>query len=490
MPGDRHIASDPDQIAAALQDVFDASDQGIALFDGNAKLVQVNACFRALHPTLNDLLTPGLDWGIFLNEAAQRGVITRQTSQALDALEAQLDLQGEVSGPLDVEAPDGTHYRFKLTPTAGNGFALTQAETLNANAVDDALREAETVLRKVLEACPVSLTMSRINDGQVIYRSPAATQLLGMSKSSFAHFARVEDRADYVTALLSDGQVDNMRTMGVNAQGAEFPGELSARLIEYRGEDVIVTNIEDISRELEVQIELDRQKEKLFQSEKLSALGELLAGVAHELNNPLSIIVGNAEMLEEELAGSRLSTRVSKLSTAAHRCIRIVRSFLALARQEPLELRAVSIDQIVRKAKEALIEDMGHTGVSIGIEDLDRCPSIWADEVQLTQVIINLLMNAIHAMSEAGVGDKITLSARVEHSKLHLRVCDNGPGVPDSIKSRIFDPLFTTKKGGKGTGVGLAFCHRILAGHNGAISLEKGSAKGATFVLEIPLQEA
>ncbi|MEM9100211.1 MAG: histidine kinase dimerization/phospho-acceptor domain-containing protein, partial [Pseudomonadota bacterium] len=170
---------------------------------------------------------------------------------------------------------------------------------------------------------------------QVIYRSPAATQLLGMSKSSFAHFARVEDRADYVTALLSDGKVDNMRTTGVNADGSEFPGELSARLIDYRGEDVIVTNIEDISRDLQIQAELDRQKEKLFQSEKLSALGELLAGVAHELNNPLSIIVGNAEMLEEELEGSRLSVRVSKLSTAAHRCIRIVRSFLALARQEP-----------------------------------------------------------------------------------------------------------------------------------------------------------
>ncbi|MEM6578505.1 MAG: PAS-domain containing protein, partial [Pseudomonadota bacterium] len=288
MPSDPLIASGPEQ-AAALQDVFEALDQGIALFDGHAKLTQANACFRALYPVLNDLLTPGLDWGIFLNEAAQRGAMTRQTSQALDALEARLDLHGEAVDPLHVEAPDGTLYRLKLTPTTGNGFALTQSEMLNPDAVDNALREAEAVLRKVLEACPVSLTMSRINDGRVIYRSPAATQLLGVSKSSFAHFARIEDRADYVTALLSDGKVDNMRTTGVNAEGIEFPGELSARLIDYRGEDVIVTNIEDISRELHIQAELNRQREKLFQSEKLSALGELLAGVAHELNNPLSI---------------------------------------------------------------------------------------------------------------------------------------------------------------------------------------------------------
>ena len=487
MSSDQHIASDAVE-TAALHDVFEALDQGIALFDGNAQLTRANACFHTLYPALDDLLVPGLDWRIFLNEAAQRGAMTRQTSQDLDTLEARLDLHGRAADPLNVEAPDGTLYRLKLTPTAGNGFALTQSETLNSDAVDDALREAEAVLRKVLEACPVSLTMSRINDGQVIYRSPAATQLLGMSKSSFAHFARVEDRADYVTALLSDGKVDNMRTTGVNADGMEFPGELSARLIDYRGEDVIVTNIEDISRDLQIQAKLDRQKEKLFQSEKLSALGELLAGVAHELNNPLSIIVGNADMLEEELEGSRLSTRVSKVSTAAHRCVRIVRSFLALARQEPLELGPTSIDQIVQKAKDAIVEDLGDTGISIEIDDLDDCPHIWADEVQLTQVIINLLMNAIHAMSEAGLGDKITLSCKVDTSKLVLRVSDNGPGVPEDIKSRIFDPLFTTKKGGKGTGVGLAFCHRILAGHKGSISLEKGPAKGATFVLEVPLQ--
>ncbi|MEM8539048.1 MAG: PAS domain-containing protein, partial [Pseudomonadota bacterium] len=215
MPGDEHLASDAVE-TAALHDVFEAVDEGIALFDGNAKLTRANASFRSLYRGLEELLVPGLDWGIFLNEAAQRGAMTRQTSQDLDTLEARLDLQGTAADPLHVEAPDGKLYRLKLTPTAGNGFALTQSEAFNPDAVDDALREAEAVLRKVLEACPVSLTMSRINDGQVIYRSPAATQLLGTSKSSFAHFARVEDRADYVTALLSDGKVDNMRTTGVN----------------------------------------------------------------------------------------------------------------------------------------------------------------------------------------------------------------------------------------------------------------------------------
>lgn len=468
-------------------DVVEALDQGIAIFDDDAKLVHANASLRQMYPALSDILVPGLRWAIFLNEATHRGGMPRETSQALDALEARLDLNGPKVDAIHMPGAGGKVFRLVLTTTSDNGFALTQSEAVDAETADNTLREAEALLRKVLEACPASLIMSRISDGQVVYRSPAATDLLGTTKSSFGHFSRREDRADFVTALLSDAKIDNMRVTGVSATGDTFPAELSARLIDYRGEDVIVTSMEDISSELRVQAELDRQKEQLFQSEKLSALGELLAGVAHELNNPLSIIVGNADMLEEELEGSRLSTRVTKLSNAAHRCVRIVRSFLALARQEPLDLQTIDPADVIANATDAVGADMEQAGIALEVSETKQGPLIVADPIQLTQVLINLLTNAMHAISEAGIGDRIEISCTPVDEMLRVSVTDNGPGVSPDIKSRIFDPLFTTKKGGKGTGVGLAYCHRIISGHRGVIRLETNARQGATFVLEIPI---
>ncbi|WP_338549418.1 sensor histidine kinase [Roseovarius phycicola] len=331
--------------------------------------------------------------------------------------------------------------------------------------------------------------MSRVSDGQVIYRSPAATELLGTAKSSFSHFAQAEDRADFVTALLPDARVDNMRVIGVRANGEHFPADLSARLIDYRGDDVIVSNIEDLTKELAIQAELDRQKDQLFQAEKLSALGEMLAGIAHELNNPLSIIAGNAEILHEELENSPQERRIDKLSQAAQRCIRIVRSFLSLAREEPLDLKSVQISDLVANAVDAVKPDADKAKVSLNVKNTEPCQSILADDVQLTQVIINLLTNGVHAIQDSGVGSSVSIDWTCSGSELIIRVADNGPGISNDIKGRIFDPLFTTKQVGKGTGVGLAYCHRIVTAHNGKIWLEPGNTPGATITCSVPLVE-
>ena len=232
---------------------------------------------------------------------------------------------------------------------------------------------------------------------------------------------------------------------------------------------------------------MDRQKEQLFQSEKLSALGELLAGVAHELNNPLSIIVGNAEFLHEEVEDPGLQKRVGKLSQAAHRCVRIIRSFLSLARQEPLDLKPLDLPRLIDNAIEAVSGDAEPAGIRLSSTCGRDCPRVIADEVQLTQVIINLLTNAVQAMNDAQIGDDITISSSCGGGVMTVRVTDNGPGISDAIKTRIFDPLFTTKDAGKGTGVGLAYCQRIIVAHKGQIRLEGSGASGATFAIELPL---
>ena len=483
------VSSNPPRATeGVMREVVETLDQGVAVFDADGALTFANARFRAMYAALSDILKPGLPWTIFLREAVNRGVMADLVNRQLDAIEA--GLIDQVAGAEQVQMPcsPGQVYVLRIGQTSDDGLFLTQSLQTDEAKKADAAREAETLLRKVLEACPTSLTMSRVADGQIFYRSPAATELLGTAKSSFAHFAHAEERADFVTLLLPDAKVDNMRITCLRPDGREFPADISARLIEYRGEDVIVANIEDLTDELAIQDEMDRQQKQLFQSEKLSAIGELLAGIAHELNNPLSIIVGNADILHEELENTGLERRIDKLSQAAHRCVRIVRSFLSLVRQEPLDLRPVDPVRLIEAAVEAASADADAASIRLIAKPPMDCPPVVADEVQLVQVIINLLSNAVHAIKGAGRGDQITIDCTHDKVTLHLTVADNGPGVGDDIKKQIFDPLFTTKDVGKGTGVGLAYCQRIVTAHNGQIRLENNrKGPGAAFVITLPL---
>ena len=474
--------------ASALADLAAAMEDGVAIFDADGLLVMVNNAFRALNPALGEFTRPGTRWDMFLHAARHRGVIPLEIGRQLERIEADLLDQPAEARRIETRL-GGQPCRLSLAALADGGFVLVQKPVPDSAAEAEAAREAETVLRKVLEACPACLTMSRIGDGQIIYRTPAATAMLGTAKSSFAHFADRAERADFVTALLPDARVDDMRFTGLRPDGSAFPASISARLIDYRDEDVIVSIIDDLSDELAMTAELAQQREQIFQAEKLSALGEMLAGVAHELNNPLSIIAGNAEILREELAGTSQAKRVGRLGNAAERCVKIVRAFLSMAREEPLKLKSVPVARVLDGAAEALRPVLRETGVVLLRELPADLPSVTGDEVQLTQVLINLVTNAAHAIRDAGTGDRVTVAAAAGEGTLCIRVIDNGPGVPDAIRGRVFDPLFTTKSDGGGTGVGLAYCQRVVSAHKGRILLEQGNGRGAVFSVTLPAAE-
>lgn len=471
-----------------LQDTLAGLSEGVLLFDADAHLKLANRAYCEMNVMLRDFLNPGTSWELIIMEARKRGVYPEDVCKSLLIFESDL-----LSGPDDVhhvKLPTNGNNAFLLRMNASSdgGFILTQTEVQDSAGKADAAREVEVLLSKVLEACPACLTMSRVGDGQIIYRSPAATDLLGTARSHFSHFARRADRADFITALLPDAQVDDMRVTGIRSDGTEFPAGLSARLIDYRGEDVIVSSMEDLTGILAVQSELAQQRVQVFQAEKMSALGELLAGVAHELNNPLSIILGNSEMLKEDLVDTVHATRIDKLSTAASRCVNIVRSFLSMARQEPLNVKPTSAHQMLSYAREPVAKLIADADITL-VSDLPAdLPPLMVDEVQAGQVVINLLTNSVHAIQDSGIGGKITVTASTESvaGMVCLSFADDGPGVPSKIASRIFDPLFTTKDVGKGTGVGLAFCQRVIVAHGGSIRLDRTNESGALFHVFLP----
>ncbi len=249
--------------------------------------------------------------------------------------------------------------------------------------------------------------------------------------------------------------------------------------------------------ELQAQNELLETKvrertEQLLQAEKLATLGELIAGIAHELNNPLSAMMGHAQLLRMNHKDPPTAARVEKLLEAAQRATRIVRNFLTFARRHKSEKVAVSINEIVTKTLEFLAYQLRVANVEVQTALAPDLPPIAGDPHQLQQVLINLVNNASQAMAAAKGQRTLRVASEVAPDRVAIRVAvaDDGPGIPPDHLRRIFEPFFTTKPPGEGTGLGLPIAKGIVAEHGGTLEVESELGRGTTFVLTLPVSEA
>jgi signal transduction histidine kinase/sensor domain CHASE-containing protein/ActR/RegA family two-component response regulator len=236
--------------------------------------------------------------------------------------------------------------------------------------------------------------------------------------------------------------------------------------------------------------QLQRQQETLFQSEKLAAMGSLLASVAHELNNPLSVVTMQADLLRDETPDQAGAERIRLISQSAERCVHIVQNFLALARQTPPQRTGVELNTVVQEAMELLIYALQVDDIDVQLHLEDDLPPLWADPHQLHQVVVNLVTNAHQALRETAPPRQLTITtgSNLSRTYLYLEVADLGPGIPLELQGRIFEPFFTTKPPGVGTGLGLPFCRGILEGHGGSIGVDSQLGQGARFVVELPVE--
>ncbi|MBL6079212.1 response regulator [Belnapia sp. T18] len=235
--------------------------------------------------------------------------------------------------------------------------------------------------------------------------------------------------------------------------------------------------------------ELQRQRELLLQAEKMATFGSLLAGVAHELNNPLSIVLAGALMLEEEAAELRLPSlarSAERIRVAAERCARIVRSFLAMARHQEVQRRPIVVAALIDGALELLAYGLRSDGIEVTLNVAAGLPPLFGDADQLHQVLANLITNAKQALEHQSGPRRLCIAARATYDAVQISVADNGPGISAELRDRIFDPYFTTKP--VGTGIGLAVSRRIADAHGGSLTLAEGDC-GACFVLRLPRAE-
>lgn len=270
--------------------------------------------------------------------------------------------------------------------------------------------------------------------------------------------------------------------------GEVFPVELLLQEVKLADGRFFTAFLRDLTPERRAAAELTASRERLHQAEKMSALGSLLAGVAHELNNPLSVVTMQATMLEEQAEGSPLAERAGRIQAAAQRCARIVRSFLAMVRQQPPQRGPVRLGDVLHAALDLLAYGLRSNGILVRLEIAPDLPVIEGDADQLLQVAVNLIANAQQAMAASAGARQLLIAAwRDGDDAVACRFADSGPGVPEALRERVFEPYFTTKPLGAGTGIGLAVCRGIAAAHRGSLRLEAGHATGACFVLRLPV---
>lgn len=272
--------------------------------------------------------------------------------------------------------------------------------------------------------------------------------------------------------------------------GGTFPVELT--IIETAGTErpIFAGYLRDLSERRQMEAKMSRQRDIINQNEKLGAMGTLLANVAHELNNPLSVVIGQAELLREQSLDADLERQTDRILMAANRCAGIVHTLLAAVRQKPPVRRAFPAGRPLASTVDLLEHAYASSGVELDVSIADDLPELLGDEGQVGQVLANLLTNAHQALGEVGTPKQVTANVRYDTNSNTVVYCvsDSGPGIAEGLRSRIFEPFFTTKEEGTGTGVGLAIAHNIVAAHGGSLDVVAHCALGgAAFELRLPV---
>jgi two-component system NtrC family sensor kinase len=218
-------------------------------------------------------------------------------------------------------------------------------------------------------------------------------------------------------------------------------------------------------------------------------MGTLLASVAHELNNPLAVVKMQVDLLGEEVQDPDLQEQIADITQATERCIDIVQNFLTLARRNIPQRGALALNTVVDKAVHMLGHALEMDQIVVHQQLAADLPSLEADRGQLQQVLFNLLLNAQQALRDMPEPRQITVTTRYDSARalVMLEVADTGPGIPVAIQSRIFEPFYTTKPVGLGTGLGLALCRSIIEAHEGTLRLVSQPDWGAVFQIELPV---
>lgn len=366
------------------------------------------------------------------------------------------------------------------------------------------LKETEAFLKKIITASPIAIVVAD-RYGNILLMNPAAEELFNYSNRQAVTKLSAIDlypqgvATEIMRRLRSKhngrpGKLPAMKTSILNSTGNEIPVELTASILYEDDEEIATIGIyTDLREKMAVEEKLKNTRAQLAQSEKMASIGQLAAGVAHEINNPLTGILFYAEMKLATLdPDDPEREEVKSVVEDVYRCKNIVQNLLAYSRQSNATKDTIQLNTIVDQSLSLIRDPKLFTNIEIVKEIADN---IWVhvDRNQICQVVINIVMNALSSMDNAtdSTGRLIFRTYRDEcRKKAFLEIEDSGCGIPIEHLPRIFDPFFTTKPPGKGTGLGLSTVYGLIRESNGHIEVKHTSAQGTTFLVELPLVQS
>jgi PAS domain S-box-containing protein len=236
--------------------------------------------------------------------------------------------------------------------------------------------------------------------------------------------------------------------------------------------------------------ERKQQSLQLMMTDRLASIGELAAGTAHELNNPLTSVIGFSQLLMERDVPDDIREDLELIYSEARRAAEVTKNLLTFARKHAPVKQANRIEVIVEDVLRLRAYEQRLNNIRVKKQFATGLPEIVVDYFQIQQVLLNLIINAEYFMTEAHKGGTLTIAAKRRNSTMVISVTDDGPGIPPENLRQVFNPFFTTKKAGRGTGLGLSICHGIVTEHGGRIYARSQLGKGATFFVELPLNHS
>ena len=278
--------------------------------------------------------------------------------------------------------------------------------------------------------------------------------------------------------ITKSGEVKNYQTERLARDNRYIPVNLTETALIFTGEVIGRSQIiRDIS-------ELQTIEHQLRQSDRLATVGQLAAGVAHEIGNPLTSISSLVQLLERRMKKPEHISKLGRIRVNIERITKIVHELVDFSRPHATEVQSVQINEVIQSAVGLMSYDNRSQKINIELDLNEDLPRIKASPDKLHQVIVNLLVNAFDALKEKG--DTILISTSEDQVSVRVRVQDNGAGMDSEVEDKIFEPFFTTKDIGKGTGLGLSVSHGIINSMQGTLNVESTSGAGATFLIEIP----
>jgi len=474
--------------------MFESVSDGISVIDLSGVITEVNRRMEEMHgfgskdellgKSAFDIVAPRDRDKIARNmrQALKRGTIRDQEYTLLRA--------------------DGTEFPAELSTSVlkdasgkVTGHITVSRDITGRKQAEQALQAEKNKLQSLINALEDDLSIQD-KDYNIIYQNEQSRRSSGGDCTGEKCYQAYEGKDEVdedcpVKKAFKDGKSHTSERKWVKPSGEVIFWEATANPIRDAGGNIVsclevARNITERKQAEEREKELQRE---LLLSSRLASIGELAAGVAHQINNPLTGVLGFSQRLLRKSTDQETNQDLKKIHTEAERAAKVVQNLLTFARRRQPQKQYSDINEILESALELRAYELTTSNIEVITDLAPKLPEVMLDFYQIQEVFLNIILNAEQAMTEANVGGKLTIKTEERRGYIRTTFTDNGPGIPAEHLEKIFDPFFTTKAEKGGTGLGLSVCHGIISEHGGRIYARSKPGEGATFFVELPLPE-